>query len=282
VRILIFGAAGYLGTHYSRYFAGSAGTAADIADRESVEESLDRHSPEVVLNCAGKTGRPTVDWCESHRAETLRSNVLGPVVLAEACRARRILLVHLSSGCLYEGANEGRGFSEADPPNFTGSFYVRSKTCAELLLQDFPVLILRPRMPFDDSLHPRGLIGKLVRYRRVLDTPNSLTYVPDLLAATRHLISVGQIGVFNVTNPGVTSPLDIMCRYRDVVDPKHVLEPLSAAELDRQVVARRSNCQLCTRKLEETGYRARPVTCAIDEALQQIRNQVSLTRFNTD
>ncbi len=274
MKVLIFGAAGYLGTYFSRFLTGSIGTSADIADRLAVENALDQHVPDVVLNCAGKTGRPTVDWCESHKAETVRSNILGPVVLAEACQTRQILLVHLSSGCLYEGTNEGRGFSETDPPNFTGSFYSRTKASAEHLLEGFSVLIIRPRMPFDDTLHARGLIGKLVQYRQVLDAPNSLTYVPDLLEATRRLMNAGQVGVFNVANPGVMSPLEIMHRYQEIVDPGHTCEAISAAALDQEVAARRSNCQLCIRKLENMGIHPRPLTTVIDEALHTIRNRL--------
>ena len=35
-----------------------------------------------VINCAGKTGRPNVDWCEDHRPETVMSNVVGTITLA--------------------------------------------------------------------------------------------------------------------------------------------------------------------------------------------------------
>ncbi len=273
MKVLIFGAAGYLGTYFSHYLACSVGASTDIADPLAVADALDHHDPDVVLNCAGRTGRPNVDWCESQKAETIRSNVLGPIVLAEACQRREILLVHLSSGCLYEGNNGGGGFSETDPPNFTGSFYSRSKAFAEAALERFPALILRPRMPFDDTLHPRGLIAKLIRYRRVLDAPNSLTYVPDLLATTRRLIDERQIGVFNVVNPGVMSPLDMMRRYRDIVDPAHTFDPISASDLDEEVVARRSNCQLCVQKLMDAGIQLRPVAEAVDEAMYAIRSK---------
>ncbi len=273
MKVLVFGANGYLGTQFLRYLSDSVGTSTDIADGSAAASELDHHAPNIALNCAGKTGRPTVDWCESHKAETVRSNVLGPVVLAEACQARHILLVHLSSGCLFEGTNEGRGFAEDDRPNFEGSFYSRSKAYAEYALQGFPVLIIRPRMPFDGTLHPRGLIGKLVRYRQVLDAPNSLTYVPDLLETTRTLMMSGRTGIYNVANPGLMSPLEIVERYRNIVDPTHTCEAISAANLDRQVAARRSNCQLSTEKLEAAGIHLRHVTVAVDEALHAIRNQ---------
>lgn len=38
---------------------------------------LDAIRPTHVINSAGVTGRPNVDWCESNKEATIRSNVIG-------------------------------------------------------------------------------------------------------------------------------------------------------------------------------------------------------------
>jgi 3,5-epimerase/4-reductase len=43
---------------------------------------LDAIKPTHVLNSAGVTGRPNVDWCEANKAETIRSNVIGTLNIA--------------------------------------------------------------------------------------------------------------------------------------------------------------------------------------------------------
>jgi 3,5-epimerase/4-reductase len=43
---------------------------------------LDTIKPTHVLNSAGVTGRPNVDWCEANKAETIRSNVIGTLNIA--------------------------------------------------------------------------------------------------------------------------------------------------------------------------------------------------------
>ena len=48
-----------------------------LESREALAAELDRVQPTHVLNAAGVTGRPNVDWCESHREETIRTNVVG-------------------------------------------------------------------------------------------------------------------------------------------------------------------------------------------------------------
>src|SRR5271154_3671518 len=58
-------------------------------------------NPDVVINCIGKTGRPNVDRCESHQAETYQSNVVIPLMIAEWCENHDVQLINIGSGCIY-------------------------------------------------------------------------------------------------------------------------------------------------------------------------------------
>lgn len=87
-----------------------------------------------MLNAAGVTGRPNVDWCESHKVETIRANVIGCLTLADVCQQRGIHMTYYGTGCIFhydkdfpEGS--GKGFMESDTPNFTGSYYSYTKVC---------------------------------------------------------------------------------------------------------------------------------------------------------
>lgn len=278
MKIVILGAGGYIGTAFLERFPDAATPKIDIADPQAVHAMLDAHKPDVVINAAGKTGRPNVDWCEDHKAETLHANVLGPMVLREACAERGIYWVHLSSGCMYAGDNEGRGFSEDDEPNFHGSYYSRTKVWSEAVLRELAsegagILIIRPRMPFDGTLQPRNLLTKLANYSTILDEPNSITFVPDMINAAAQLIEQRAKGIYNVVNPGVISPYAIMERYRDIVDPSHTFGRYAARELDGVVKAPRSNCFLRTDKLAAAGITLQPVEKAIDAALASIRQK---------
>ena len=55
------------------FFYGSA----RLYDRQAIEEDITRCQPTHILNAAGITGRPNVDWCESHKREVVQTNVLG-------------------------------------------------------------------------------------------------------------------------------------------------------------------------------------------------------------
>ena len=65
-RVLILGSHGFMGRHFRALYPAAITPRLDIADRAAVHAALIEHRPLVVINCAGKTGRPNVDWCESH------------------------------------------------------------------------------------------------------------------------------------------------------------------------------------------------------------------------
>lgn len=267
MNIVIFGGNGFIGSELRKLFPDAVAPRVDIADPIAVRAALDEHKPDAIINAAGKTGKPNVDWCEDHKMETLRSNVTGPLVLLEECTKRNIYFVHIGSGCIYDGDGGGDGFTEEDPPNFTGSFYSLTKAISDQLLKPFPVLQLRLRMPFDPKPSPRNLLTKLIKYTKVLDAPNSITYMPDFYRALKILMEKRTTGTFNMVNPGAISPYVIMQRYKEKVDPSHTFERIEAKDLGQVVKAGRSNCVLSSKKLADAGIGLRPVDEAIEDAL---------------
>jgi dTDP-4-dehydrorhamnose reductase len=273
-RLLLFGGRGFLGTNLQALYPDAIVPTLDITDAAAVRRALEEARPDIVINCAGKTGRPNVDWCDDHKQETLASNVTGALVVLDECLKRNLYLIHLSSGCIYNGDNGGQGFSEDDPPNFRGSFYSRTKLWTDEIFREFPVLTLRLRMPFDGSLSERNLITKLRKYRRVLTARNSLTHLPDFLRVAKTLIGRRATGVYNVVNEGTISPYEIMLRYRELIDPGHDFEPLSLEELDQVARTGRSNCTLNTNKLHAEGLALPPVDEAVDTALRDLATRL--------
>ena len=272
MKILVFGAKGYLGSQFISLYPGEAvASSVDIGNVSEVVNELDLHKPDVVINAAGKTGRPNIDWCEDHKLETLHSNVTGPLVLLKECGDRGIYWVHLGSGCIYQGDKGGDGFTEDDEPNFSGSFYSCTKAWVDQMLKEFPVLVLRLRMPFDGENQPRSLISKIKNYDRVLDVQNSMTYLPDMFDAAKKLIEKRKIGIYNMVNPGSMSPFDVMNLYKEIVDPSHTFERLTLEDLPEVAKAGRSNCILSMAKLEGEGITMRPIEEAMKEAMRQLK-----------
>ena len=280
-KILIFGARGWLANKFAGSLPGATLTAVNIADPSQVDSILGNVRPDVVINAAGKTGKPNIDSCETDRARTFLSNVTGPVVLAEACSKRRIYMVHLSSGCIFDGESPSPGgWTEIDVPNPV-SCYGRSKVDGDfgLMNSGAKVLIERIRMPIDSKPYGRNLITKLVKYPQVIDVVNSVTVVDDLLAATIQLMEQRQTGIFNVTNPVPVRHQEILEWYREFVDPNHSYEMITVEQMYEQGLAkaRRSNCVLNTKKLKDAGIKLPNAPEAIRNCLREYAKALTRT-----
>ncbi|CAL5219469.1 g1304 [Coccomyxa viridis] len=258
---LVFGRSGWIGGLVGEILT-QQGAKFDFAnarleDRAGIIADIERVNPTHVLNAAGLTGRPNVDWCESHKLETIRVNVLGMLNLADICFEKKIHLTTYATGCIFhydkdfpEGS--GKGFKEADKPNFTGSYYSYTKAMVESLLSEYPnVLVLRVRMPIvGDLLYPRNFITKIIKYEKVVNIPNSMTVLPELLPYSIEMARRGLTGIMNYTNPGAISHNEILELYKSYIDPEFSWKNFSLEEQAKVIIAPRSNNLLDTGRIE--------------------------------
>ncbi len=255
----------------------------DATNPDEIKAVFKEEKPDIVINAMGKTNGPGaigVDWCESNKEETIMSNIIAAVNLCVECSLAGIYFVHLGSGCVYNGDNDGKGFTEEDEPNFYGpQFYAKTKIDAERILKNFPSLIIRLRMPIDKYPGERNLIDKLKGYKKLIDKKNSMTTLPHMLKALRFLIEKRKTGIFNFTNPGRISPAEIMGLYQEIVNPNHKFEVFSIEELDKTTLSKRSNCYLNTEKLQKelkgSGAELPEIHEAVRECLENYKKMLN-------
>lgn len=274
MKYLIFGN-GYLANKFKNYLADAVIDPANINDENAVKTAILNYRPDVVINCAARTGRPNIDWCESHKEETLDSNLRGPLSLLNVCSSLDQYWVQIGSGCTYQGDNGGKGWSEEDPPNFTGSYYSHTKAVMNNILKDFPVLQLRLRMPLDSEPGPRNFITKITKYPKVISVPNSITVIDDLLMAAEQLMAKRATGIYNVVNPGIIDHKQVLDIYHEIVDPNHTCEFISLEELGAMTAAPRSNCILSTKKLEGEGIAMPEIHGRVREVLADYKKNLT-------
>ncbi|PKA53094.1 putative rhamnose biosynthetic enzyme 1 [Apostasia shenzhenica] len=262
LKFLIYGRTGWIGGLLGRLcgergipFAYGSGR---LENRAQLAADIEAAAPTHVFNAAGVTGRPNVDWCETHKVETIRANVVGTLTLADLCRERGLILVNYATGCIFEYDNahplgSGIGFKEEDTPNFVGSFYSKTKAMVEELLKNYEnVCTLRVRMPISSDLsNPRNFITKITRYEKVVNIPNSMTILDELLPISIEMAKKNLTGIWNFTNPGVVSHNEILEMYREYIDPKFSWKNFTLEEQAKVIVAPRSNNELDTTKLKD-------------------------------
>ena len=263
-RILIFGR-GQLGTFYREHCEAQglavSAPSGDIRDESFVSEAIRSFGPDLVINAAAKTN---IDWCEQNRAETFAINVLGADAIAKACVEAGKYLLHISSGCVQESLSADQVRSEDDPPHPL-CYYSWTKVWAENLLTEraarggLKTLILRPRQLLSAMVSPRNALVKMLTYTKFIDTANSCTVVEDLMEATDALVRKEAVGVYNVVNPGVTSPYRIAEALKAGIRPEMSFTRISKEELNAMTLAKRIDAVLSTAKLEKEGIRLRPI-----------------------
>ncbi|KAL5582603.1 hypothetical protein UlMin_015045 [Ulmus minor] len=229
-----------------------------LQERSQLLADIQSIKPTHVFNAAGVTGRPNVDWCETHKPETIRTNVVGTLTLADVCREHGLLMMNYATGCIFEydeahPIRSGIGFKEEDKPNFTGSFYSKTKAMVEELLKEYDnVCTLRVRMPISSDLsNPRNFITKISRYNKVVDIPNSMTILDELLPISVEMAKRNCRGIWNFTNPGVVSHNEILEMYNKYIDPTFKWVNFTLEEQAKVIVAPRSNNELDATKLNK-------------------------------
>ena len=253
--MIIFGN-GFIGHRIQQSFGCDQSTTHGLTVERAMDEIGAAHA-NVVINAIASTGRSNCDECEDNKTATLEANVLVPVILAEACYRLGKKLVHISSGCIYKyDYSYDLPLSESRVPDFFDLFYSRTKVYAEYALRPYPnILTVRLRTPLDDRPHPRNLLTKLLGFSRVIDTPNSVTYLPDMLPALEHLIGIDAKGVYNLVCAGALYYPELLKTYELASGRK-----LEYVTIRPQYLGlTRTNILLSTDKLSATGFAVRDI-----------------------
>ena len=103
-------------------------------------------------------------------------------------------------------------------------------------------------LPSDD-LNGRNFVTKITAYDRVIDVPNSVTVLHDMLPVALAMMDRKLTGLFNFTNPGVVSHNDVLAAYKAVIDPTFWYANFSEEAQAKILKAGRCNNHLDVAKL---------------------------------
>ena len=309
--IVLLGGSGYIGQAFAQAlgerqwpFTALSRKELDYTRYDLLLKFLRETKPSFLINAAGYTGKPNVDACEEAKADTLAGNTLFPQTVAHACLVVGVPWGHVSSGCIYSGANVAtggeirvakdlskpelkslattnpvaiHGYTETDEPNFTFrqppcSFYSGTKALAEEAIASVgQSYIWRLRIPFDEFDNPRNYLTKIQRYAKVYDNVNSISHRGDFVHACLDLWERrAPFGAYNITNPGMVTTRQVVEMIERILEPNRPFEFWQNDEEFYRVAAKtpRSNCVLDVSKLLATGVKLRPVCDALEHSLR--------------
>jgi dTDP-4-dehydrorhamnose reductase len=259
-----------------------------ITDRietvHDIDKIIEKYKPDVLVNGIGFCGTPNVDECENRKTDTYTANVTIPSLLARRAEHHNFHLVHFGSGCIFFGSSPrceiqygerttvtDLGWKEDDHAN-PQSHYSKTKYACDLIIGQLPnVTTLRLRMPMTSRSEPRNFINKIIKYSKVIDIPNSMTMIDDLVRCVDWMIQKQKVGIWHVTNPEPITAAQVMREWQKY-KTDHKFEIITGAELDAMTIAKRSNCLLNTDKLLDAGFHMTPSEEAVRYCVRQVWN----------
>lgn len=265
-KILILGN-GFIGQKLKEAFDCGLSTRKIFAYKHA-EEEIKKFHPRIIINCIGSTGKSSVDDCEADIDAALSANTFVPLILAEAAVRNKIKLVHISSGCIYHfDHSKDHSLTEEDIPDFFDLYYSRTKIYAEralsVLASQKDILITRIRIPLDNKPHPKNILTKLINYKKAIDIPNSVTYIPDFINALDHLMKINARGIYNLVNRGGLRYPSLLNIYKKYV-PEFKYKVIDYKQLNLI----RTNLILSTEKLEKTKFDTRDINDVLEECVR--------------
>lgn len=279
--IILFGATGYIGSEFKKQlaelklpvFIWPNAKKTTFKDLELWYEEAGYPLIGAVINAAGYTGKPNVDSCEIHKADTIHGNIVWLQILTDWCILNDIPLGHVSSGCIYEGRrSDGKPFTEEDEPNFSfdynnSSFYSGTKVIAENIVKKHEKhYIWRLRIPFEEYDNSRNYISKILKYEKLLDAENTVSNKQEFVSACIQTIQKEvPYGTYNVTNGGYITTKSVVEKLKSTIAKDKTFTFVEEDEFYKNIVKTpRSNCVMSNEKLLSTGIKMRTADEALD------------------
>jgi dTDP-4-dehydrorhamnose reductase len=263
--ILIYGGRGYIGNHIVKELEKNklefVLSSKRIYNYTDIENDIKLYKPEFIVSAAGYSTPNTIDHYESHKEELILTNTTGNLILADLTSKYNIHLTLIMSGCIYQYKDYSDfnyyklKFTENSIPNFDKSVYSKNRIQTEELLSNYNhICILRLRMPISNNLHPKSLITKIINYSTIINIPNSMTVLEDLIPFITIAINKKLNGIFNLVNTGVITHSEILDMYIKYINPNYKYTIISEEEQSKKVLVARSNCHLSNKKISKYIY----------------------------
>jgi len=269
VKILITGGKGQLGTDCAQVLGDRHDILAidldelDITDQSDVKKTVQRFSPNIILNCAAYT---QVDACETEKALAWKVNVNGPKNLALSAKDCHAQMIHVSTDYVFDGTREApRPYREDDEPGPI-SYYGRTKLEGEIAVKEITSNHMIVRTAWLYGLNGSNILKTFLRLalknpdkemKVVNDQFGSPTWSYRLALQIAQLIEAKGQGIYHVTSEGYCTWYELAQYFLQEMNVPHRVIPCSTEEYPTPAT-RPKNSILENSRLKEQGIHLMP------------------------
>ncbi len=271
MKILLLGATGKLGSDCSKLLGNEYEILApskeelDIISWDFVIDSLNKLSPDIVINCAAITDPHD---CESEDFLVKKINVEGPRNLAQGSARFNCRLVHISNDYIFSGK---KGIPQPyfeDDSTEPLSKYGLSKLESEVAVRENSPNYVILRTSWIYGIHGKDFIKQILKsalssrskkkaIKVADDQIGSPTWTYRIALQIRALLTSDAKGTFHATSEGYCSRYELAKFVFNKLDIPNPLEPCSMDDLEHTVKSPK-NCILENRLLKSIGLNVMP------------------------
>ena len=226
-----------------------------VEQKAETEAVFDTIRPQFCINCAAYTA---VDKAESDEKNAFLINAEGVKILADACAARQVKFLHISTDYVFNGRSPipYKEEAEVDPINVYGASKARGEALS--MLHNAETIIIRTSWVYSEYGNNfvktmKRLIREKEELSIVKDQVGAPTYAKDLAHAIMHIINsrLWLPGIYHYCNEGNISWYDFAMAIKDIAGGGCILHPVPATAYPTP--ARRPSFSLLdTSKIRET------------------------------
>lgn len=281
---LVYGSTGWIAQQFFEYINDNKidvniiPAKSRLENFEDIRKEIELIKPDRVVVLGGLTYKPpakNIDWCEDHKQEVIRANVMGTLNIADICEQLNIHCTILGTGCVYSSLDRNIIYTENSMWDFDKSFYSKTKAYTQELLRNYKnVLLLRIRMCITNTNNPKNFIIKLLNFDKIISIPNSMSVLPELIPVMVKLIEEHETGTWNIVNPNVIS-------HKEILDMCGVeKEYIDISQQSKVTCVARSNNHLSTDKLmnfaKKHGLVVNEIHVAVKNMIDSIPKELNL------
>jgi dTDP-4-dehydrorhamnose reductase len=249
----------------------------DITKKEDVKESVKKHMPDLIINCAAYTN---VDGCESERELSWKVNVDAVKNFIIASRVNNSKIIHISTDYIFDG--KSGNYDEQAKPNPL-SYYGKSKLASEnaLVTSGIDHTIVRTMIIYGTGKNVKPnfalwLINMLSARQPVTIVDDQFgmpTMVDDIGWGLVKIVDLNKSGIYNICGSEYLSRYEFAVKLANVFGyDENLILPIKTSDLN-QAAERPMNSSFILLKAE-TDLGIKPLN--VTDGLYLLKTQLGL------
>jgi len=186
-----------------------------MEDLKGIKKLIELYKPKYFINCAGLTGIPDTSWCNTHKQETLMTNVINQINILNLCNEYNVHCTLIGSGAIFKTTPDSKYSYDNGDLDDESNYYAKCRIILEEQVKHFKnYMLLRINYPLsfntNNIKNPKNLVNKLLKYKNIENISLSVTNLDSMCPIIPIMIENNETGIFNFVNKEQINIIDLV------------------------------------------------------------------------